>query len=60
MKKKLTPLDLIKEDYSYGTWKEFCEEFGISLEEDKITIYYDSSLTEGMKEEKWSILNGYF
>ena len=60
MKKKLTPLDLIKEDYSYGTWKELCEEFGISLEEDKITIYYDSSLTEGMKEEKWSILNGYF
>ena len=45
-------LDLIKENYSYGTWEEFCEEFGISLEEHKITIYYDSSLTEGIKEAK--------
>ena len=52
MKKKLTPLDLIKEDYSYGTWEEFCGEFGISLEEHKITIYYDPSLTEGLEEEK--------
>jgi len=43
---KKTPLYLIKENYSYGTWKEFCEEFGVSLESNKITIYYDNSLTE--------------
>jgi hypothetical protein len=43
---KLTELDLVKEDYSFGTWKEFCEEFGVSPEEHHITIYYDASLTE--------------
>ena len=43
---KLTLLSLIKEDYSHGTWEEFCEEFGASLESNKITIYYDDSLTE--------------
>ena len=43
---KITPLYLIKEDYSYGTWEEFCEEFGVLLESNKITIYYDASLTE--------------
>ena len=43
---KLTPLDLYKEDYSFGTWKEFCEEFGVSPEEYKITIYYNASRTE--------------
>jgi hypothetical protein len=43
---KLIPLNLIKEDYSYGTWKEFCEEFGVKEESNKITIYYDKSLTE--------------
>ena len=42
----LTPLTLIKEDYSFGTWKEFCGEFGVSSEECKITIYYDNSRTE--------------
>ena len=43
---KLTQLDLYKESYSSGTWEEFCEEFGVSPEEHKITIYYDDSLTE--------------
>ena len=46
IKNELTPLTLIKEDYSFGTWKEFCEEFGVSPEEYKITIYYNASRTE--------------
>ena len=46
MKDKLTPLVLIKEDYSFGAWKDFCEEFEVSPEQDKITIYYDTSRTE--------------
>tara|TARA_R100000781_G_C4077450_1_gene126572 strand:+ start:1216 stop:1362 length:147 start_codon:yes stop_codon:yes gene_type:complete len=46
MNNELTPLNLIKEDYSFGTWKEFCEEFEVSPEQDKITIYYDASRTE--------------
>ena len=43
---ELTQLDLYKEDYSCGTWEVFCEEFEVSEEEHKITIYYDSSKTE--------------
>ena len=43
---KLTPLRLIKEDYSSGTWSEFCEEFGVKEKSVEITIYYDSLLTE--------------
>ena len=46
MNDKLKTLSLIKEDYSFGTWKEFCEEFGVSPEEYKITIYYNASRTE--------------
>ena len=42
---KLTPLRLIKENYSSGTWSEFCEEFGAGEESAEIVICYDSSLT---------------
>ena len=52
MNDKLKSLSLIKEDYSFGTWKELCEEFEVFPEQDKITIYYDPSLTEGLEEEK--------
>ncbi len=46
---KLTPLRLIKENYSSGTWSEFCEEFGAGEESVEVVIYYDSSLTEESK-----------
>ena len=40
---KLTPLRLIKENYSSGTWSEFCKEFKVKEESVEIVIYYDSS-----------------
>lgn len=48
---ELTPLRLIKENYSSGTWSEFCEEFGTGEESVEIVIYYDSSLTEESEGE---------
>ena len=48
---KLTPLRLIKENYSSGTWSEFCEELGAREESVEIVIYYDSSSTEESEGE---------